>query len=99
VTTVSKGDRVAAEWFDASPLGTHSLTGAQMKVTARRTRVTGIVRHVRGDRPEMPTQIMVFIDHEGEWAGPLMRPPGCTCERMHVGVLLQRIVEVLPKDG
>lgn len=93
-TTVKKGDRVRASWFQSKPLGTFSVAGAQTKVTASRIEVAGTVRHVRGDDPVAPAVVRLFLDCDGVDGGA--RPPGCTCLRGHVEVRPEWVVAVGP---
>ncbi len=55
--TLKKGTCVRAEWFGAPPLGATSLSGVQMKVSAKPNVVQGTVAHIRGDHPVSPTSI------------------------------------------
>lgn len=93
---VKKGDRVAARWLRAKPLGSFALAGAQMKLAADEGSVTGTVRHLRCSNPDAPTDVVAFIDAEGNWDGPLARPSGCTCEKPHVPVRAAWISAILP---
>lgn len=92
----NKGDHIRAKWFVAKPLGTYSIAGAQPKVVGDFIEVSGVVRHVRGNDPVSPTVVRVFIDPDGEWTGPMERPPGCTCEKPHVAVRPQHIEGLKP---
>lgn len=58
---LSRGTHVTAELFEARPLGSASLAGMQMKTTATMRRVSGVVTHIRGDHPEHPTSVGVWI--------------------------------------
>jgi len=63
---LNKGDRVRVEILQADdPPG--SLAGAQLKFTAKKFVLTGVVRHVRGDAPttEASTDIRIWVEPEG----------------------------------
>ena len=90
---VTKGQKIAAEWFgDAKPV---PLSGMQMKVQATKFVVVGTIRHVRGDDPTNPKTVRFYVEPEGEWTGPRVRPPGCTCEHEHVEVNPDHVTGVL----
>lgn len=72
MTTINKGDTIAATWLDARFVG---LAGVQMKLGAQWREVSGIVRHVRGDHPTSPTTVRLYVDAEGG----TVTPYGCTC--------------------
>ena len=63
---INKGSRVTAQIFTAQPLGSYSLSGAQMKVAATSRTITGTVTHVRGDHPTAPTSIRIWIKPDDE---------------------------------
>jgi hypothetical protein len=56
---LKKGDRVHAQWFQATDA---CLAGMQPKTGAILRDVTGIVRHIRGDHPTNPTEIRVWVE-------------------------------------
>ncbi len=79
---IEKGTRVRARWFKPKELGTWSLTGFQMKLTGNFVEITGTVRHIRGDHPTEPKEVMFYVEPEGEVPAEVTRkrPFGCTCE-------------------
>ncbi len=87
---IAKGDRIHAHWFgDAQPV---ALAGMMMKVQATEFSVVGVVRHVRGDHPTQPTHVRFYVDPDGAWTGPTVRPHGCTCDHGHVEVDPKHVV-------
>lgn len=87
---VTKGARIRAEWFGEAKLA--ALSGMQMKVTAVKREVVGVIRHFRGDHPTSPTVVRIYVDPDHEWDGPTVRPEGCTCDHEHVEVNPDHIV-------
>ncbi len=63
---IGTGDRIRVQGVIADQIGTFSIAGSFMKVTAKSFDVTGEVRHVRGDHPTAPITIGFFIAPEGE---------------------------------
>lgn len=63
---VRKGSRVRARWFDAKPRT--SLAGAQAKTSATEREVVGVVTRIRGDSPDKPTAVRLWVapDDGGE---------------------------------
>ena len=90
---IVKGTRLEAHWFEHEPNA--SLAGMQMKFSTIERRVTGVVRHLRGDHPTEPTAVRIFIDPETSWTGPLERPIGCTCDHLHVRVEPRHVIRIL----
>lgn len=62
---LTKGMRVRAEWLEARPVGKVSLSGAQRKIGATKKIVDGVVTHIRGNHPVMPTSVGVWIRTDG----------------------------------
>jgi len=93
VTSVSKGDRIEARWFGAGKVV--PLAGMQMKVQVSERSVRGTVKHLRGDDPVAPTAIRLYVDPDESWAGPTVRPAGCSCGHEHVEVDPRHVVRVL----
>lgn len=58
---LTKGMLVRAEWLEALPVGNVSLSGVQMKTGATMKIVVGVVTHIRGNHPTMPTSVGVWI--------------------------------------
>lgn len=81
-TYITKGDRITASWLEAEAMA--SLAGAQPKTSAIARSVSGVVRHIRADRPEDVYPSALFIDPDPGWEGPTVRPPRCTCATEHV---------------
>lgn len=79
---IIKGDRITAQWFEATP--DTVLSGSQLKVGAVTRTVSGVVRHIRASRPDATHPEALFIDPDPGWSGPTMRPPRCTCPTEHV---------------
>lgn len=75
---VEKGDRIGARWFV-----THQapLAGMQFKLGATEIAISGIVRHLRGDHPQEPTEIVAYVEPEGPILDVVRRerPYGCMC--------------------
>ncbi len=100
---VSKGMRVFVQALVAQRTGTHSLAGAQMKVSAQHVELTGTIAHVRGDHPTAPTNIGVWIapdDASGRmdnlFVGLEVQPKFCfACNRYEVGPFAQSAVKAL----
>jgi len=87
-----KGDRI--RW---TSIATPSLAGMQMKVQV--TYRTGVIRHVRGNDPVVPTSVRIYVDPD-DGAGTV-RPIRCTCAGAHVEIDPEDTpIEVLaPGDG
>jgi hypothetical protein len=88
---ITKGTRITAQWFQAHPV---ALAGVQPKVGAVGATVSGVVRHIRADRPDAVRADALFIDADLGWSGPTVRPPGCTCAAEHVLVKPAWVVAV-----
>lgn len=75
---VEKGDRIGARWFVTRPA---PLAGMQLKLGAAKIEISGIVRHLRGDHPEEPTEIVAYVEPEGHVPDVVRRerPYGCMC--------------------
>jgi hypothetical protein len=81
---ISKGARIRAQWFDTRLVG---LAGNQMKLGANARDVIGIVRHVRGDHPVTPTQILLYLDVDPVPEGlKTTKAYGCKCVNPHVEI-------------
>jgi hypothetical protein len=92
---ITKGSRVRAQFFRVKqPLA--SLTGVQMKVTGDFVEVVGTIRHFRGDDPVSPRVVKIYLDPDGEYDGPWVRPDGCTCPDPHVEVDSKHVVGLAP---
>jgi hypothetical protein len=84
---IGTGDRIhaiASERFVAAPIGSFSLAGMQMKVSATRTEpidVIGTIIHVKGNHPTDPDRIWVYLTVESE-NPPLAKEP---CDSKHPG--------------
>ncbi len=89
---VLKGDRVRASWYAARLA---CLSGQQSKFGASQENLTGVVRHVRGDKPVDPTEVRLYVDPEGEHTFDLVHPHGCTCNTPHVEIRPEWIDAVL----
>lgn len=69
---LTKGVRVRVSYFAASELGTYSLAGAQMKMSAQRVEFDGVITHVWGygasreQVTDASTNIVVLRDDNGE---------------------------------
>lgn len=75
---VEKGDRIGARWFVTNPA---SLAGMHLKLVATEIEISGIVRHLRGDHPEEPTEIVAYVEPEVPIPDVVRRerPYGCMC--------------------
>lgn len=93
---ITKGTRVRAEWFQANNA---CLAGAQPKFGADLKIVIGTVRHVRGDRPDEPSEVWLMVDPDDDspTKGPTVRPPRCTCPNPHIAVRSNHVIEILPE--
>lgn len=89
---VTKGSRVAVDFFRVDPPGTKAIAGCMMKTTGTRVAFTGTVAHVRGDHPVTPTTVVVFVTPDAGYDGPTVVPPGCSCGTAHVAVNPDHIV-------
>lgn len=92
---VRKGDSVHVCWLDCRPA---ALSGMQLKMGATLNEFSGVVKHVRGDDPENPTQVRLFVDPNLDANVdhlPRVRPPGCTCEHLHVEIKPAWVTEIL----
>lgn len=94
---ITKGTRIRARWLVAHdpPSG---LAGAQTKVGCTQIDIVGTCVHIRGDRPEDPTEIRVYIDPEGDLPALVVRPPGCTHADGHVEIRASWIVSSIPSS-
>lgn len=83
---ITKGTRVADEWFEAREA---CLAGVQAKLAAVRVSVSGTVRHVYGTSPSDPDPLL-YIDPESPWGGPVVND--CSCGGPHVAVASRHVV-------
>lgn len=91
--TLVKGMRIRAQWFRPHLGPASSLAGVQMKFSASLIDVTGIVRHIRVDNQENPTDYQIFIDPDQTILGvPLVQLDRCTCGRGHLQVDPKHII-------
>jgi hypothetical protein len=82
---VRKGDRIRAKWFAHKVVG---LAGVQMKVSGEFRIVTGVVRHIRTNDPQNPTDIRLYLDPEGDCnVSSRVNPLGCECPTFHVEIM------------
>ncbi len=58
---MNKGDKVRVQYFRALPLGEWSLAGAQPKLALEEVNFVGELRHIRGDDPDNPTQVGLWV--------------------------------------
>lgn len=58
---IRRGTRLIARWLEAKTNPPASLSGMQMKVSATERSVTGVVTRIRGDHPEKPTKIHLWV--------------------------------------
>lgn len=86
-TTITKGMRVRARWFDAKLT---CLSGVQMKFGATEHVVTGVVRHVRGDHPTNPTTVRIYVE-----ADDGVGTPCPSCQVREVEIDPQHVVAIL----
>lgn len=97
---LTKGDRVRAVLLVANPHA--SLAGVQMKFDCHDVEVVGACRHFRGNDPVNPTEVLIYVEPEGDlpYYVPRVRPPGCTCTDHGDLVQLrpQDILEVLSRS-
>lgn len=91
---VTKGQRITADWFGDAKFV--ALAGVMMKAQVTKFVVTGVIRHVRGDDPVNPKTVRFYVDPDGDWTGPTVRPPGCTCDKAHVEVNPDHVTGVQP---
>jgi len=68
---ITKGDWIQAEWLEPQEAG---LSGSALKFAAEGKRVSGIVRHIRGDHPSNPTSIRLFVEPDGGGEQVLVAP-------------------------
>lgn len=73
MTTITKGTRVQARWFDVRPR-TASIAGAQTKVLASGNEVTGVVTKIMGDDPDKPKTVRVWIQPDGGGDEVVIKP-------------------------
>lgn len=59
--TIKKGSRVRARWLNTRQV---SLAGMQMKLEGRFEEIVGTVLHIRGDKPENPTQVELVVQSD-----------------------------------
>lgn len=91
INYIAKGARVRARWFEAKPIGSYSIAGAQMKLVGSFVEVIGEVRHIRGDAPTDPKKVELWIKPDDD-SGDLCEK----CNVKEIGPINQRhIVEVL----
>lgn len=97
---ITKGSRIVARWFQANQA---CLAGYQMKTGATQITLSGIVRHLRGDDPADPREVLLYIEPDGEVPDTLSRtrPYGCECEGHDrlVEVKIQHVVGVLESES
>lgn len=70
---VKKGDRITAKWLRAKLV---ALSGAQPKAGAREMVVSGVVRHIRTDRPDPPCSVRIYVETDDK--------SGAVCEKCGV---------------
>lgn len=93
--TVNKGTRIRARWFKPQLNPPASLAGVQLKLSCSYVEVSGVVRHIRVDNQENPTDYQFFIDPDPEVSGaPLVSLEGCSCGRGHIHVDPKHVYEV-----
>lgn len=94
---IVRGSRIRARWLVAH---VSSLAGAQAKVGCTQIDIVGTCVHIRGDRPEDPTEVRVYIDPEGDLPALVgrVRPPGCTHADGHVEIRTPWIVSSIPSS-
>lgn len=56
---IKKGSRVRARWFEANPRA--SPPGVQAKVSATEREVVGVVTRIRGDHPDKPSTVRLWV--------------------------------------
>lgn len=95
IVNIVKGTRIRARWLATTNA---LLAGSQFKTGAVEVEIVGIVRHLRGDHPTDPQQVVLYVEVEGEPAGVTReRPFGCKCDGHDqlVRVNPNHIVEVM----
>lgn len=80
-----KGSRVVAQWFEAWPLGSHALAGAQMKTAATGHTVVGTCVHFYSQGPGFPCEV-VMVDPEPELSTVEATVQDCSCGKPHVAI-------------
>jgi hypothetical protein len=70
---VKKGDRITARWLKTK---LSSLAGMQAKSGAKEVSVSGVVRHIRTDRPEPPCVVRIYVETDDK--------SGAVCEECGV---------------
>jgi hypothetical protein len=80
--TIEKGSYIKAEWLDADPFNTASLTGMQLKTTATTRAIEGTVRHIRSSTPYFaPGSVVVFVETDDNQGEPCAR---CGCNEVQI---------------
>jgi hypothetical protein len=77
---IRKGVRVRACWYDAN--FNASLAGVQMKASATRREVVGVVTHVYGDHPTRPTEVWLSIQPDD--GGPEVENVPCNARTIEI---------------
>lgn len=90
---IVKGTRIRARWFKTKLV---SLAGAQTKFGADPLEVTGVVRHIRSERPNDYDNAMLFVDPEGQKFDGELTKLECKCDHEHVQVAPAWVNEILP---
>ena len=73
MTTISKGMRVQARWFDVNPKPA-SIAGEKTKVLAIGHEVTGVVTKIMGNDPDKPKTVRVWIRPDGGGDEVVIKP-------------------------
>ena len=78
---IEKGDRIGARWFMMGRPVLASSKREWLGYGATAIEIIGIVRHLRGDHPEEPTEIVAYVEPDGPIPDVVRRerPYGCMC--------------------
>lgn len=90
---IAKGVRVVGQ---VQRTYTPSLAGMQMKLGLDVYTVSGVVRHIRSDVETNPgvDNIVLMLDPEEGYNGPLTSVHGCTCGHDHAMLKLRNLIDV-----
>ena len=87
---ITKGTRIHARWFQPKPLGTYSISGAQLKFVGDMIDVKGVIAHIHSDHPTQPVNVTLQVttdDRLGSWCD--------RCKAPHLPIDPSMIVDVL----
>jgi hypothetical protein len=86
ILDMSKGSRIVARWFEAWPLGSHSLAGMQVKTAATEHYVVGTCVHFYSKGPGYPCEV-IMVDPDPEGMSTVEATiQDCSCGKPHVAI-------------